>query len=72
MKRVILLCLLCVPATAADPTIDQLVQAYAAAPWVLVPTQDGEKFYCIAERDSHRVDWIVTKIAEAAKGAKCS
>ena len=74
MKRYLLLCLLACPATANDPTVDQLVQAYAGAPWVLVVTEDEarQKFYCIDELGSRRVDWIVTKIAEAAKGAKCS
>ena len=70
--RYLLLCLLCLPATAADPTVDQLVQAYAGAPWVVVPTEDGSKYVCIDELSSRRVDWIVTRIYEAAKGAKCS
>lgn len=48
------------------------MQAYAGAPWVLVPTEDGQKFYCIDEFNSRQVDWIVTKIAEHAKGASCS
>ena len=57
---------------AESPTVDQLVQAYAGAPWVLVPTEDGSKYVCIDELSSRRVDWIVTRIYEAAKGAKCS
>lgn len=70
--RFALLLLLAIPVNATDPTVDQLVQAYAGAPWVLVPTEDGAKFYCIDEMNSRRVDWIVTKIAEHAKGAGCS
>lgn len=70
--RFALLLLLALPVNATDPTVDQLVQAYAGAPWVLVPTEDGQKFYCIDELNSRRVDWIVTKIAEHAKGASCS
>lgn len=69
--RYLLLCLLCVPAIADGPTVDQLVQAYAGAPWIAVPAQDGTTYVCIAEKASMQVDWIVTKIAEAAKGAKC-
>lgn len=69
--RFALLLLLAIPVNATDPTVDQLVQAYAGAPWVLVPTEAG-KFYCIDELGSRRVDWIVTKIAEHAKGAGCS
>lgn len=72
--RFALLLLLAIPVNATDPTVDQLVQAYAGAPWVLVETVDEpkQKFYCIDELNSRRVDWIVTKIAEHAKGASCS
>lgn len=70
--RYLLLCLLAVPAAAQSPSVDELVQAYIGAPWIMVPADSGDRYVCIAEADSKRVDWIVSRMYEQAKGVQCS
>ena len=71
MTRYLLLLALALPATAQSPTLEQLIDAYIGAPWIMVPAQNGEQYVCIGAQASRQVDHIVSMIAEQAK-AKCS
>lgn len=68
--RYLILGLLAAPAIAQAPTVESLVAAYAGAPWFAIADDKGEQYVCIAEADSKRVDWIVSRIAERAQD-KC-
>lgn len=60
------------PVPAQSPTVDQLLEGYARAPWFKIQDGQGAAYVCISQKGSDIVDRYVAMIAERAKGAQCS
>ena len=71
MSRFLLILLLMSPATANEPTIDQMLSAYAQAGWVQVQHPSGS-LICIDASLSPYVDRVVFLLAQKARGVRCS
>lgn len=71
MSRLLLAFILMSPAAANEPTIDQMLSAYAQAGWVQVQHPQGA-LICIDAALSPYVDRVVFMLAQRAKGTRCS
>ena len=71
MSRFLLCLLLMSPAIADEPTIEQMLSAYAHAGWVEIRATGHPDMICIDKRASPHVDRVVMMIAHRARGT-CS
>ena len=71
MSRFLLILLLMSPVTANEPTVDQMLSAYAQAGWVPMQHPTGA-LICIDASLSRHVDRVVFMLAQKARGVQCS